>query len=256
MIEDEGFYDDERAVELHPDCVTLSVVMFFFPWSPQFISPLIRTLCGLLMTMFGPQAETNSSWITTYNTVEQSVHSTTHTVFYSRLTCLLTHKNILFLLCLTLLGGLESKQTPVVNHWFRPPLQLSDKVDRVVECQLQTHNDKMVTFKFDLDGDNPEDIAAVMVSNESPAQLSSPGFCKMWTMNTSIWLKTRDCFVFVHVIYLGCERFLWNLAFDQVKIYYIWLAFWCCISIGSFMFMLLIKLWKKSWQSLKSSFYW
>lgn len=61
MIEDEGFYDDERAVELHPDCVTLSVVMFFFPWSPQFISPLIRTLCGLLMTMFGPQAETNSS---------------------------------------------------------------------------------------------------------------------------------------------------------------------------------------------------
>lgn len=32
-----------------------------------------------------------------------------------------------------------------------------------MECQLQTHNNKMVTFKFDLDGDNPEDIAAVMV---------------------------------------------------------------------------------------------
>ncbi|XP_067237749.1 serine/threonine-protein kinase WNK4 isoform X2 [Chanodichthys erythropterus] len=43
---------------------------------------------------------------------------------------------------------------------------LSDKVDRVVECQLQTHNSKMVTFKFDLDGDNPEDIATVMVHNE------------------------------------------------------------------------------------------
>ncbi|XP_056608680.1 serine/threonine-protein kinase WNK4 isoform X2 [Triplophysa dalaica] len=43
---------------------------------------------------------------------------------------------------------------------------LSDKVDRVVECQLQTHNSKMVTFKFDLDGDNPEDIAIVMVHNE------------------------------------------------------------------------------------------
>lgn len=42
-------------------------------------------------------------------------------------------------------------------------VQLSDKVDRVVECQLQTHNDKMVTFKFDLDGDNPDDMAAVMV---------------------------------------------------------------------------------------------
>lgn len=33
----------------------------------------------------------------------------------------------------------------------------------MVECQLQTHNNKMVTFKFDLDGDNPEDIASVMV---------------------------------------------------------------------------------------------
>ncbi|KAM4717100.1 serine/threonine-protein kinase WNK4-like [Anableps anableps] len=40
---------------------------------------------------------------------------------------------------------------------------VSDKVDRVVECQLQTHNNKMVTFKFDLDGDNPEDIASVML---------------------------------------------------------------------------------------------
>ncbi|NXP04435.1 WNK4 kinase, partial [Thinocorus orbignyianus] len=41
---------------------------------------------------------------------------------------------------------------------------ISDKNDRVVECQLQTYNNKMVTFKFDLDGDNPEEIAAVMVS--------------------------------------------------------------------------------------------
>uniref|UniRef100_A0A669DPX1 non-specific serine/threonine protein kinase n=1 Tax=Oreochromis niloticus TaxID=8128 RepID=A0A669DPX1_ORENI len=40
---------------------------------------------------------------------------------------------------------------------------VSDMVDRVVECQLQTHDGKMVTFKFDLDGDNPEDIASVMV---------------------------------------------------------------------------------------------
>lgn len=82
-------------------------------------------------------------------------------------------QNTMFLLCLTLLGGLESKQTPVVNHWSCPSVQLSDKVDRVVECQLQTHNDKMVTFKFDLDGDNPEDIAAVMVSNYHHHQVSS-----------------------------------------------------------------------------------
>lgn len=32
-----------------------------------------------------------------------------------------------------------------------------------MECQLETHNRKMVTFKFDLDGDNPEEIATIMV---------------------------------------------------------------------------------------------
>ncbi|KAM3859631.1 serine/threonine-protein kinase WNK4 [Diretmus argenteus] len=53
---------------------------------------------------------------------------------------------------------------------------LSDKVDRVVECQLQTHNDKMVTFKFDLDGDNPEDMAAVMVHNEFILPSEKEGF--------------------------------------------------------------------------------
>ncbi|XP_026860926.2 serine/threonine-protein kinase WNK4 [Electrophorus electricus] len=53
---------------------------------------------------------------------------------------------------------------------------LSDKVDRVVECQLQTHNDKMVTFKFDLDGDSPEDIAAVMVHNEFILPSEKEGF--------------------------------------------------------------------------------
>ncbi|KAK0135716.1 Serine/threonine-protein kinase WNK4 [Merluccius polli] len=53
---------------------------------------------------------------------------------------------------------------------------LSDKVDRVVECQLQTHNDKMVTFKFDLDGDNPDDIAGVMVHNEFILPSEKEGF--------------------------------------------------------------------------------
>ncbi|XP_042324820.1 serine/threonine-protein kinase WNK1 isoform X4 [Sceloporus undulatus] len=45
-------------------------------------------------------------------------------------------------------------------------LNVSNKGDRVVECQLETHNRKMVTFKFDLDGDNPEEIATIMVQNE------------------------------------------------------------------------------------------
>ncbi|XP_072256169.1 serine/threonine-protein kinase WNK1 isoform X3 [Pyxicephalus adspersus] len=51
---------------------------------------------------------------------------------------------------------------------LRPKLRIlnvSNKGDRVVECQLETHNRKMVTFKFDLDGDNPEEIATIMVQN-------------------------------------------------------------------------------------------
>ncbi|XP_041087646.1 serine/threonine-protein kinase WNK4-like isoform X2 [Polyodon spathula] len=55
-------------------------------------------------------------------------------------------------------------------------ISVSDKVDRVVECQLQTYNNKMVTFKFDLDGDNPEDIAAVMVHNEFILPSEQEGF--------------------------------------------------------------------------------
>ncbi|KAF0041235.1 hypothetical protein F2P81_007133 [Scophthalmus maximus] len=42
-------------------------------------------------------------------------------------------------------------------------LSISNVGDRVAECQLETHNRKMVTFKFDLDGDNPEEIAQIMV---------------------------------------------------------------------------------------------
>ncbi|XP_054908167.1 serine/threonine-protein kinase WNK4-like isoform X2 [Poeciliopsis prolifica] len=53
---------------------------------------------------------------------------------------------------------------------------VSDKVDRVVECQLQTHNNKMVTFKFDLDGDNPEDIASVMLLRDFILPSERDGF--------------------------------------------------------------------------------
>lgn len=41
--------------------------------------------------------------------------------------------------------------------------QVSKTGDKMVECQLETHNHKMVTFKFDLDGDAPEEIATYMV---------------------------------------------------------------------------------------------
>ncbi|XP_015259300.1 PREDICTED: serine/threonine-protein kinase WNK1-like isoform X2 [Cyprinodon variegatus] len=45
-------------------------------------------------------------------------------------------------------------------------LNISNVGDRVAECQLETHNRKMVTFRFDLDGDNPEEIAHIMVESE------------------------------------------------------------------------------------------
>lgn len=41
--------------------------------------------------------------------------------------------------------------------------QVCNTGDKMVECQLETHNHKMVTFKFDLDGDAPEEIATYMV---------------------------------------------------------------------------------------------
>ncbi|XP_055985948.1 serine/threonine-protein kinase WNK3 [Sorex fumeus] len=44
-------------------------------------------------------------------------------------------------------------------------LQVSTSGDNMVECQLETHNNKMVTFKFDVDGDAPEDIVDYMVED-------------------------------------------------------------------------------------------
>ncbi|XP_063038585.1 serine/threonine-protein kinase WNK1-like, partial [Melospiza melodia melodia] len=44
-------------------------------------------------------------------------------------------------------------------------LQVSSAGDNTVECQLETHDSKMVTFRFDVDGDAPEDIACYMVED-------------------------------------------------------------------------------------------
>ncbi|KAM6174661.1 LOW QUALITY PROTEIN: serine/threonine-protein kinase WNK4 [Erethizon dorsatum] len=57
-------------------------------------------------------------------------------------------------------------------------INVSDQNDRVVECQLQTHNSKMVTFRFDLDGDSPEEIAAAMVYNEFILPSERDGFLR------------------------------------------------------------------------------
>ncbi|KAG8512913.1 Serine/threonine-protein kinase WNK4, partial [Galemys pyrenaicus] len=73
------------------------------------------------------------------------------------------------------------RRPPGKNLRRRPRSRLrvtsvSDQNDRVVECQLQTHNSKMVTFRFDLDGDSPEEIAAAMVYNEFILPSERAGF--------------------------------------------------------------------------------
>ncbi|XP_061909033.1 serine/threonine-protein kinase WNK3 isoform X5 [Entelurus aequoreus] len=51
-----------------------------------------------------------------------------------------------------------------ILHQFQlTMLQVSGSGDNMVECQLETHSNKMVTFKFDIEGDAPEDIADYMV---------------------------------------------------------------------------------------------
>ena len=64
-------------------------------------------------------------------------------------------------------------------------LQVCNTGDKMVECQLETHNHKMVTFKFDLDGDAPDEIATYMVrpgvfpdtGGPSPASAVPGGRC-------------------------------------------------------------------------------
>lgn len=55
------------------------------------------------------------------------------------------------------------EQSPPWPHHPSVP-QVCNTGDKMVECQLETHNHKMVTFKFDLDGDAPDEIATYMVS--------------------------------------------------------------------------------------------
>lgn len=54
----------------------------------------------------------------------------------------------------------------------------------MAECQLETHNRKMVTFRFDLDGDNPEEIAQIMVTTQSPS-LTRPQLLQCRTITHS-----------------------------------------------------------------------
>ncbi|XP_047436071.1 serine/threonine-protein kinase WNK3 isoform X5 [Mugil cephalus] len=61
----------------------------------------------------------------------------------------------------------SSQRTEKVSHQFQlSMLQVSGSGDNMVECQLETHSNKMVTFKFDIEGDAPEDIADYMVEED------------------------------------------------------------------------------------------
>lgn len=59
----------------------------------------------------------------------------------------------------------------------------------MVECQLETHNHKMVTFKFDLDGDAPEEIATYMVRREPVPHWSTE---KLWQRYCELRLELQS----------------------------------------------------------------
>ncbi|KAM8917186.1 serine/threonine-protein kinase WNK2 isoform 2-T2 [Spinachia spinachia] len=82
--------------------------------------------------------------------------------------------------CDSLAGGVKGDLKPRKHHrksartrsrqerTSKPKLSMLNVCntgDKMVECQLETHNHKMVTFKFDLDGDAPEEIATYMAEN-------------------------------------------------------------------------------------------
>ncbi|XP_056278545.1 serine/threonine-protein kinase WNK2 isoform X2 [Pseudoliparis swirei] len=61
----------------------------------------------------------------------------------------------------------SSQRPEKMSHQFQlSMLQVSGSGDNMVECQLETHTNKMVTFKFDIEGDAPEDIADYMVEED------------------------------------------------------------------------------------------
>ncbi|TKS90865.1 Serine/threonine-protein kinase WNK1 [Collichthys lucidus] len=66
---------------------------------------------------------------------------------------------------------LSKAKLNVLNVIARPRNEISNRGDRVAECQLETHNRKMVTFRFDLDGDNPEEIAQIMMAGDKEQQI-------------------------------------------------------------------------------------
>ncbi len=78
--------------------------------------------------------------------------------------------------------------------------QISRMGDRVAECQLETHNRKMVTFKFDLDGDNPEEIAQIMVTWNTTRIFNTEQICSinLWFLLILICVTKSWCQIKLH----------------------------------------------------------
>ncbi|XP_055079257.1 serine/threonine-protein kinase WNK3 [Periophthalmus magnuspinnatus] len=68
------------------------------------------------------------------------------------------------------------KPDKVLHHFQLSMLQVSSSGDNMVECQLETHSNKMVTFKFDIEGDAPEDIADYMVEEDFVLEIEKDTF--------------------------------------------------------------------------------
>ncbi|ROL46879.1 Serine/threonine-protein kinase WNK3 [Anabarilius grahami] len=64
-------------------------------------------------------------------------------------------------------GSVPANGDEAQSLWASGKLdKVSGTGDNMVECQLETHSNKMVTFKFDIEGDAPEDIADYMVEED------------------------------------------------------------------------------------------
>ncbi|CAL9702999.1 unnamed protein product [Knipowitschia caucasica] len=68
------------------------------------------------------------------------------------------------------------KPDKVLHQFQLTMLQVSSSGDNMVECQLETHSNKMVTFKFDIEGDSPDDIADYMVEEDFVLEMEKETF--------------------------------------------------------------------------------
>uniref|UniRef100_A0A3B4BL44 non-specific serine/threonine protein kinase n=1 Tax=Periophthalmus magnuspinnatus TaxID=409849 RepID=A0A3B4BL44_9GOBI len=99
----------------------------------------------------------------------------------------------------------------IVNVNF---LQVSSSGDNMVECQLETHSNKMVTFKFDIEGDAPEDIADYMVDEDFVLEIEKDTFVeelRAIVKNAQEILQTHS--QVANVCYIQCTGIIYHRDF-------------------------------------------